>query len=59
MKDRMLLIAGALVCSVLAWSFWHYLGHDALSSMLLLALVSVIADNWRLRRALRQKEIAQ
>jgi len=58
MRDRILLIVGALAGSALAWSFWHYLGQEALNAMLLLALVSVIADNWRLRRALRQKDAA-
>lgn len=59
MKDRILLVAVALICSALTWSFWHYQGENGLSSMLLLALVSVIADNWRLRRALRQKAPVQ
>jgi hypothetical protein len=54
MKDRLLLILAALVMAAVAWSFWHYLGQDAWPVLLLLALVSVIADNYRLRRTLRQ-----
>lgn len=59
MKDRLLLIASALASSGLAWGFWHYQGQQALSALLLLALASVIVDNVRLRRALRQKNTAQ
>jgi hypothetical protein len=50
MKDSVFLVVAAVACSSGAWAFWHYLGSDALTSLLILALVSVIADNIRLRR---------
>lgn len=55
MKDNVLLIMTALFCSGLAWAFWHFLGNDALSVLLSIALLSVTADNFRLRRKLRGK----
>jgi hypothetical protein len=57
MKDRVFLVLAALIVAAAAWSFWHYLGADAwpvLLLLLLLALVSVSADNYRLRRLLRR-----
>lgn len=53
MKDRILLILAALGCSLAAWAFWHYMDQDALEVLVLVALIAAIADNWRLRRALR------
>lgn len=53
-RDRILLIATALACSLAAWAFWHYLDRDALDVLVHLALICTIADNWRLRRSLRQ-----
>lgn len=56
MKDRLALVLLGGAGAALAWAFWHYLGSDALSTLLILALVSVGADNLRLRRALRDRE---
>ena len=55
MKDALLLLATAAACSSGAWVFWHYLGNDAFGTMTTLALVGVVADNFRLRRRLRVK----
>jgi hypothetical protein len=53
MKDRLLLLAASIACSLLAWAFWHYLGGDAPSALVTIMLVVVVADNARLRRQLR------
>ena len=53
-RDRILLIAAALAISLAAWAFWYYLGQHAFDVLILLALICAMADNWRLRRALRR-----
>ncbi|HWW70267.1 MAG TPA: hypothetical protein VN089_10030 [Duganella sp.] len=54
MKDDLLLILTALVCAAGAWAFWHYLGEQALGALSTIALIALAADNYRLRRRLRQ-----
>jgi hypothetical protein len=54
MKDDLLLILTALACAGGAWAFWHYLGAQALGALSTIALVALAADNYRLRRRLRQ-----
>ena len=54
MKDDLLLILTALVCAGGAWAFWHYLGAQALGALSTIALIALAADNYRLRRRLRQ-----
>jgi hypothetical protein len=44
----------ALASSLTAWALWHFMGHEALDLLVLVALVCAVADNWRLRRALRR-----
>jgi hypothetical protein len=55
MKDALLLLAAGLVCSLFAWAFWHYLGHDGFGVLNTLFLVVALADNVRLRRQLRER----
>ena len=54
MKDELLLILTALACAGGAWAFWHYLGEQALGALSAIALIALAADNYRLRRRLRQ-----
>ena len=56
MKDPLLLLATGAGISVVAWAFWHYFGSDAFSTLNTVVLVGVVADNFRLRRQLREKE---
>jgi hypothetical protein len=53
MKDRFRLILVAGVLAVLAWTFWHYLGKEAFSTLSTCMLIVVAMDNIRLRRQLR------
>ena len=53
-KDDLLLIVTALGCAGGAWAFWHYLGEQALGALSTVALIALAADNYRLRRRLRQ-----
>lgn len=55
MKDSLLLLALGAGVSFVAWAFWHYLGNDALSTLNTVVLVGVVADNFRLRRQLRER----
>ncbi len=54
MKDSGLLLA-AVLCSLIAWAFWHFLGNDAFGIFTIVALVVVTVDNFRLRRKLREQ----
>ena len=56
MKDQALLLLAGVACATLAWAFWHFLGAEAFNVITLLTLVSVIADNFRLRSLLRKKK---
>jgi hypothetical protein len=56
MKDALLLLATGVACSLAAWAFWHYLGNDAFGTLNTLVLVGLVADNFRLRRKLRERE---
>jgi hypothetical protein len=56
MKDSLMLLVTGVACSLLAWAFWHYLGNDAIGTLNTVALVGVVADNFRLRRQLRSKD---
>ena len=53
MKDSVRLFITAIAVSVCAWALWHFLKDDAFAAIALIALVGVVADNRRLRRALR------
>lgn len=56
MKDFLsLLVVGALF-ALLGWALWHYLGPDALCTLVILTLVAVTVDNARLRRQLRKRD---
>jgi hypothetical protein len=56
MRDQLVLAVCALAVAGVAWAFWHFLGTDAVTVMLLLALVGVTGDNARLRRRLGKRE---
>ncbi|KRB92938.1 hypothetical protein ASE26_28500 [Duganella sp. Root198D2] len=56
MRDQVLLLLSAVACAFGAWAFWRYLDTDAVVVLMMLTLVSVVADNLRLRRKLRETE---
>jgi len=53
MKDRIFLLVVGILCSAVAWAFWHYAGAMGYDIISLLFLVAIAADNIRLRRLLR------
>lgn len=56
MKDRAKLFFTAIICALLGWAFWHFLGQDAFAALPTLGLVIFAADNVRLRRELRSQD---
>jgi len=56
MKDSLLLLATGAGASVVAWAFWHYLGSDGFSVLNIIFMIYISADNFRLRRQLREKK---
>ena len=56
MEDGLLLLLAGCVGAVAAWAFWHYLGDDASAVLMCVVLVSVMADNIRLRRKLKDMQ---
>ena len=55
MRDALLLLATGAGASLIAWAFWHYLGNDGFAALNSLVLVGAVADNFRLRRRLRER----
>jgi hypothetical protein len=53
MKDHLLLLAVAMVASIVAWFFWHFFGDGSFSIISMIALVALLADNIRMRRQLK------
>ena len=55
MRDSWGLLLVALMASLAAWCFWHYLGADAMNVMAALVIILLAADNARLRRAMARR----
>lgn len=53
MSDQVLLFVLAITVAAASWAFWHFLGENAFTVLSTLILVSVVADNIRLRRKLK------
>lgn len=54
MKDGLMLLIAGLVCAGGAALFFRFFGSEAFTVIMLVTLVSVLADNARLRRRLRE-----
>jgi hypothetical protein len=54
MKDGLMLLITGLLCAGGAALFFRFFGSDAMSIIMLLALVGATVDNFRLRRRLRE-----
>ena len=55
LMDRLLLVGAGLVCAAVAWLFWWYFQARAFDILAGSTLVMLLVENWRLRRALREK----
>lgn len=55
MKDQILLLISALLIAAASWLFWHFLGQDAYSILLMITALYLFFDNARLRRILKAK----
>jgi len=53
MKDGLMLLLAGLLCAGVAALFFRFFGNEAFNVIILVTLVSVLADNARLRRRLR------
>jgi len=53
LKDDAALLVAAILCSVGAWAFWHFLSNTGFTVLLTLAVVLLIVDDIRLRRKRR------
>lgn len=58
MKDNASLLIAGIICAVCAWMFWYFFGSDAADVMVVIALLMVMADNFRLRKLLRKQKSA-
>jgi uncharacterized membrane protein YfcA len=54
MKDGLMLLIAGVLCAGGAALFFKFFGSDAFSVIVLVTLVSVLIDNARLRRRLRE-----
>jgi hypothetical protein len=56
MMDSVLLLGTGLLMAFVSWIVWSFFGSETPSVIAILLLVGVSADNYRLRRRLRDKE---
>ncbi|WP_263769465.1 hypothetical protein [Propionivibrio soli] len=54
MKDGALLLVVGILASVFAWGLWHYSGEYGALVVMAISVISLLVDNRRLRKALRQ-----
>ena len=54
MKAPVFLLLVAAIIALASWMFWRYLGDDAFQVLTIVALISLVADNHRLRQQLKR-----
>jgi len=57
MKDGLMLLFAGLLCAGGAALFFRFFGSEAFSVIIVVTLVSVLLDNARLRRRLREMNV--
>jgi hypothetical protein len=55
-KQAASLLIVAMLLSVAAWAFWHYLGPAADSALAVIVITGLLLDNIRLRKQGRNKD---
>jgi hypothetical protein len=58
MKDQGLLLLAGIVAAGAAWAFWRYIGEYGALVIQTIVIISLFADNYRLRRILREHGLA-
>lgn len=56
MKRPVLLVLTAAIIALASWMFWRYLDDEAFQVLTIVLLISVAADNHRLRRQLKRSQ---
>jgi len=59
MKDALALLITGAIASIFAWAFWHYAGTYGTEILSTIFLIALGLDNIRLRRKLREHELAK
>lgn len=54
--DRIYLLIAGVLCAGVSWAFWHYAGASGFDILSTVFLVTIAADNIRLRRLLRSSQ---
>jgi len=58
-KDRFLLMLGALIAAGLSWAYWHRTGEDGTIILATVMLIILIVENNSLRARVQQLERRQ
>jgi hypothetical protein len=53
MKDRVILLCTGVLCAMLAWASWHFVGASMAMPVMALWLIVYAVDNYQLRRQVR------
>jgi len=56
MKGPVYLLLVAAVIALASWMFWCYLGDEAFQVLTIVVLISLAADNHRLRQQLKRSQ---
>lgn len=59
MKDNALLLIIGVVAAGLSWVFWRYAGENGSLILMAIAVVSLLVDNRRLRKILRENGLGK
>jgi len=52
--DRGALLIAAMVCAVISWAFWHFLGEDAFDVFALLFMLCLLLENYSLKKEVKK-----
>lgn len=59
MKGPVFMLLMAAIIALASWIFWRYLGDEAFQVLTIVMLISLAADNHRLRQQLKRSQPAR
>ena len=54
-KDSVLLLITGIICSIVAWMYWHYTGKYGDRIFIMVVVIVLILENSQLKRKLKEQ----